>query len=105
MLEAVYLGVYDRATVRHHDHGQAAARRRDGAGCCCRVSLTCIEVWFDISEPARGESTMPTRGPTTRRPDPTLWDELQGEAIDAPEGKELMPVTADASVPHELATR
>jgi hypothetical protein len=48
---------------------------------------------------------MPTRGPTTRRPDPTLWDELQGEAIDAPEGKELMPVTADASVPHELATR
>jgi hypothetical protein len=39
-------------------YGQAAARRRDGAGCCCRVSLARIEVRFDISEPARGEPTM-----------------------------------------------
>jgi hypothetical protein len=63
----------------------------DGAGFYCWVSLTRIEVRFDISEPARGESTMLTSNPTTRQLHPTLGDDFQGDEIGAPDGEELMP--------------
>jgi hypothetical protein len=47
---------------------------------------------------------MPTSSPTTRRSHPLTCDDLQGDAIDAPDGEEPMLVLAVASMPHELAT-
>jgi hypothetical protein len=47
---------------------------------------------------------MPVTAITSMRRSPRLpGDDLQADAIDAPEGEELMPVTPITSMSHELA--
>jgi hypothetical protein len=46
---------------------------------------------------------MSTSGPTTRRLHPIPGDDLQSDAIAAPDGEELMLVTAVASMAYEWA--
>jgi hypothetical protein len=52
-----------------------------------------VAVWFDMAEPAGGESTMPMSSPIKRRSHSIPCGDLQGDAIAAPEGEEPMPVT------------